>query len=170
MEQVKSVDMDRQTIAIKQVDYDNGDFIMLCEELDAFLNVAIGGESKREKYKKFNHLDTMDVVMLAYDKENPVGCAALRKYSAEEIEIKRVFVRKEYRGQKVGGQLLEQLIYQAEKMGYSKMLLETGAFLAASVRLYQRYGFEQIENYGAYKDMPESLCMGRKIGEASRMV
>lgn len=152
-----------QDMIIKKVEYDNPDFIKLCDELDAFLNIAIGGESKREKYKKFNHLDTMDVVLIAYDNEKPIGCGALRKYSEEETEVKRVFVREDYRGLNIGGRLLEELICHAKQMGFERMILETGEFLAASVKLYRRHGFEQIENYGAYKDMPESLCMGREI-------
>lgn len=152
-------------IEIREAGCDNADFILLCGELDDFLNHAIGGEEKREKYKQFNHVETMDSVAVVYDHAKPVGCGALRKYSGEEAEVKRVFVREEYRGKNIGGMLLENLITQAEKMGFGKLLLETGAFLEASVRLYQRYGFERIENYGAYRDMPESLCMGRDIGE-----
>lgn len=152
-------------IEIRDAGCGSADFSMLCGELDDFLNHAIGGEEKREKYKQFNHTDTMDFVAVAYDNAKPAGCGALRKYSEEEAEIKRVFVREEYRGKNIGGMLLESLIAQAEKMGFERLLLETGAFLEASVRLYQRYGFERIENYGAYRDMPESLCMGRDIGE-----
>lgn len=151
-------------IEIREVTCDNSDFFMLCGELDDFLNQAIGGEEKREKYKIFNHADTMDFVAVAYDNEELAGCGALRKYSEDEMEVKRVFVREEYRGRNIGGLLLESLIIQAEKTDIKRLVLETGAFLDASVRLYQRYGFERIENYGAYKDMPESLCMGRDIG------
>lgn len=151
-------------IEIREASCEHTDFLLLCGELDAFLDQAIGGEEKREKYKKFNHADTMDFVVVAYEKEKAAGCGALRKYSEEEAEIKRVFVREEYRGKNIGGLLLESLIAQAKKAGYQRLILETGAFLDASVKLYQRYGFERIENYGAYKDMPESLCMGRDIG------
>lgn len=152
-------------IVLRQADFKNQDFILLCGELDMFLNRAIGGESKREKYKKYNHLSTMDYVIIAYDEEYAVGCAALRKYSEKEIEVKRVFVREEYRGRNIGGLLLEHLITQAKSWGFERMILETGEFLDASVRLYARYGFEQIENYGAYKNMQESLCMGVNIGK-----
>ncbi|MDE6844139.1 MAG: GNAT family N-acetyltransferase [Lachnospiraceae bacterium] len=155
--------MHATSITLQQVPCNHPDFLQLCDELDMFLNRAIGGEDKREKYKKYNYLDTMDYVMIAYDRQHAAGCAALRKYSETEIEVKRVFVRDSYRAQGIGGQMLEHLIQHASEMGYKRMLLETGAFLDASVRLYKRYGFEQIENYGDYKDMPESLCMGRKI-------
>lgn len=154
-----------ENIILKEVSYDNADFICLCDELDSFLNRAIGGEDKREKYKKYNHLDTMDYVIVAYDEEKPVGCAALRKYSDEDIEVKRVFVREDYRGKNIGGMLIENLISYSKNLGYARMILETGEFLKASVRLYLRYGFERIQNYGAYVDMSESLCMGRSIKE-----
>lgn len=155
--------MNTPSITLQQTPYDHPDFLQLCSELDQFLNWAIGGEDKREKYKKYNHPDTMDYVVIAYDGQYAAGCAALRKYSETEIEVKRVFVREPYRGRNIGGRMLAHLIERAQEMGYKHMLLETGAFLDASVRLYKRYGFEQIENYGDYKDMPESLCMGRDI-------
>lgn len=153
------------SIILQEVNSDNIDFIYLCKELDRFLNQAIGGEAKREKYKIFNRLDTMDYVVLAYDNQIPVGCAALRKYSDKEIEIKRVFVCKEYRGKNIGGIILERLISQAKAWNYKRMILETGEFLESSVRLYMRYGFEAIPNYGEYKNMTESFCMGRSIVE-----
>lgn len=151
------------TVTLHQVSYSHPDFLRLCGELDDFLNKAIGGEEKREKYKKFNHLDTMDYVVVACCNNIAVGCAALRGYSKQEIEVKRVFVQESYRGNNIGGQMLAHLIGQAKAMGFRYMLLETGEFLAASVRLYKRYGFRQIENYGAYRNMPESLCMRRTI-------
>lgn len=147
------------SITLQQVPHDHTDFLHLCDELDQFLNQAIGGEDKREKYKKYNLLDTLDYVIITYDGQQAAGCAALRKYSDTEIEVKRVFVRETHRGRGIGGQLLAHLIEHATEMGYSYMLLETGAFLDASVRLYNRYGFTQIPNYGDYKNMPESFCM-----------
>lgn len=146
-------------IELKETTYHNQDFLSLCNELDYFLNQAIGGESKREKYKQFNHLDTMDYVALAYDKDQAAGCGALRRYSTDAVELKRVFVREDYRGQGIGGMMLNHLITYARQAGYRELILETGAFLEASLRLYTRYGFHQIPNYGAYQDMPESLCM-----------
>ncbi len=155
--------MNITSITIQQVPHNHPDFLQLCKELDIFLNKAIGGEDKREKYKKYNHSDTMDYVVIAYAGQQAAGCAALREYSETEIEVKRVFVREACRCQNIGGRLLENLIEYAQNAGYQYMLLETGAFLSASVRLYKRYSFTQIENYGDYKNMPESLCMGRRL-------
>lgn len=153
-----------ENIIVREVHYDNEDFIGLCGELDGYLNIAIGGEDKREKYKKYNHLDTMDYVALVYDGKNAVGCGALRSYSDTEIEVKRVFLREDYRGRNIGGLLLGNLVEKARELGFQRMILETGLFLEASVRLYRRFGFERILNYGAYENMEESYCMGREIG------
>lgn len=141
------------------------DFLLLSNELDEYLNGAIGGEEKREKYKGFNHLDTMDYVIIAYEESKPVGCGALRKYSEESMEIKRVFVREAYRKNGVAAEIMERLISKAREQGYQNMILETGEFLPASVRLYTRFGFKKIQNYGAYINMEESLCMGLSLTE-----
>lgn len=155
--------MNELQITLRQVSSENADFHRLCSELDSFLNRAIGGEDKREKYKKYNYPDSMDYVVVAYLDQLPVGCAALRKYTEHEVELKRVFVQEAYRGQSIGGRMLRHLIAQAKTMDFQRIILETGAFLDASVRLYRRYGFIQINNYGDYKNLPESLCMGRCI-------
>lgn len=148
---------------LRQAACGNQDFLTLCEELDRYLNKAIGGEEKREKYKQFNHADTMDFVIVVYDGKEAVGCGALRKYSEEEVEVKRIFVKEAYRGQNIGGMIMKELILQAQNKNFQRMILETGVFLIASVRLYEKFGFEKIANYGAYQNMPESLCMGREI-------
>lgn len=152
-------------IQLTPVPHNHPDFISLCNELDYFLDEAIGGKTKREKYKRFNHLDTMDYVIIAYVGTQPVGCGALRSYSDSEIEVKRVFLKAEYRKQHIGSKILENLITYAKENRYQRMILETGDFLKDAMRLYSRYGFEQIANYGAYANMEESLCMARDITE-----
>lgn len=156
-----------QNIKLQSVSSKHPDFILLSSELDAFLNIAIGGESKREKYKQFNQLDTMDYILVAYNEEFPIGCSALRQYSENEIELKRVFVRAKYRNQHIASQMMEYLISHAQTLGFSRMLLETGEFLKASVNLYKQLGFEVIENYGAYTNIQESLCMARVLSKNS---
>lgn len=153
----------------EEVDCNCEDFRDLSNELDLYLNQAIGGAEKREKYQEFNHLDTMDFVLIAYIREVPIGCGALREYSRERnrrsIEIKRVFVKEAYRTQGVATGIMQRLLGYARKNGYEEVLLETGEFLNASCKLYNRFGFEQIPNYGAYVNMEESLCMKKVLEE-----
>ena len=147
-------------IILKNALWNNKDFIDLCHELDSYLNKALGGESKREKYDDFAN---MDYVLLAYDGDVPVGCAALRKYMDSQIELKCVYVRSDYRKQNIGGMLLEQLIIWAKEETYQYMILETGEILADSVKFFKRHGFWKTTNYGDYINMPESLCMGLSL-------
>lgn len=149
-----------EIIRYERVSYDCKDFIALTDELDKYLNKAIGGEEKREKYKRFNHLDTMDYVIVAYEESVPIGCAALRKFSEKEMELKRVFVREEYRNKGVAAEIVRQLIDYSRTKGYERIILETGEFLQASIKLYTKLGFQRISNYGAYVNMEESICMG----------
>lgn len=168
-------------IQYRAVENTCADFICLSSELDEFLDIAIGGAGKRGKYQQFNHLDTMDYSMIAYVDGIPAGCGALREYVQEydigetdrmdhstnkkskTIELKRVFVREEYRNRGIGSGILQHLIRYARTQEYQTVILETGEFLDASCQLYARFGFERITNYGAYADMPESLCMAKKL-------
>ena len=63
----------------------------------------------------------------------------------------------------VGSALVAGLIEWAKELGYKRMILETGALLAESCHVYTKLGFSQIPNYGAYVNMPESLCMGKDL-------
>lgn len=163
IEELKEQELTVPSIQYKTVENTCADFVMLCSELDGFLDIAIGGAGKREKYQRFNHLDTMDYIVIAYIDGTPVGCGALREYEAKTIEVKRVFVREQYRNRGIGSGILQHLMQYARTRDYQTVLLETGEFLVASCRLYERFGFKRIANYGAYADMPESLCMAKEL-------
>ena len=139
--------------------FDCNDFVVLSNEMEVYLDRAIGGAEKREKYKEFNHLNTLDYVIVAYVGDIPAGCAALREYSEKEIEVKRVFVREGYRKNGIASGIMRRLIAYAAENEYDKLLLETGEFLRESVRLYTDFGFYRIFNYGVYAGIEESLCM-----------
>lgn len=154
-------------ITIKNVLPTHKEFIHLCNELDLYLDNAIGGAKNREKFLKFNITSTLDYIIVAYHEDLPVGCAALRKYSDSNIELKRVFVIPSYRKQNIGGMMLEHLIIWARNVSFQKIILETGEFLAESIKLYKRYGFWEIEKYGEYVNMSESLCLGLDLSTNS---
>lgn len=68
----------------------------LCHELDDFLNELVGGEENRAEYILYNQLDDIHNVVVTYD-DIPVGSASFKKYDDECAEVKRVFVKEEYR-------------------------------------------------------------------------
>jgi len=87
-------------------------------------------------------------LLLAYSDESLAGCIALRKLEDGISEMKRLYVRDEFRGQKIGVELIEQLIASAREIGYKKMRLDTyPAKMSKAVSLYESHGFQQIGPY-----------------------
>lgn len=141
----------------------NGDFIKLCYALDSFLNEIVGGEENRAEYIPYNKLDDIHDVIVVYNAEEPIGCAAFKKYDDMHAEVKRVFIKKEYRGRGISRGLMEQLEKAAKKKGYKYFILESGEPLVAAMALYRKIGYVVIPNYGQYKDMPDSICMMKEL-------
>ena len=150
-------------MTFEHTDGTNKDFVGLCHELDAYLNDIVGGEENRAEYIPYNSLDDIHDAFVVYDGEQAVGCAAIKRYDDESAEVKRVFIREEYRGQGISKRLMELLEQTAREQGYSSLILESGEILAEAMALYRRIGFQVIPNYGPYADMPESVCMKKKL-------
>ena len=142
---------------------ENQDFIELCHDLDDFLNELVGGEKNRAEYIPYNKLDDIHDVIVAYDEDIPVGSAGFKKYDDECAEVKRVFIKREYRGKGISKKLMELLEERARNKGYKYLILESGEPLVAAMSLYRKIGYKVIPNYGQYKDMPDSVCMKKEL-------
>ena len=138
------------------------DFMELCHELDDFLNELVGGEENRAEYILYNQLDDIHNVVVTYD-DIPVGSVSFKKYDDECTEVKRVFVKEEYRNKGIANELMELLENTAREQGYRYLILESGAPLVAAMALYRKIGYKVIQNYGQYRDMPDSICMKKKL-------
>jgi GNAT superfamily N-acetyltransferase len=87
-------------------------------------------------------------LFLAISDGKTAGCIALRKLEDGICEMKRLFVRDEFRGQKIGIGLIEKLISEAREIGYEKLRLDTyPPKMGKAVRLYESYGFREIAPY-----------------------
>ena len=86
-------------------------------------------------------------LLIAEIDDNIVGCVALRLFEHGICEMKRLFVKLEYRNKGVGKALANQIISEAKKKGYNKMLLDTGDFMVAAQKLYSSLGFKIIDQY-----------------------
>lgn len=75
------------------------------------------------------------------------GCIGLKKYEEGSCEIKRLYVRQDYRGMGIGKQLASRVITDAEKIGYETVYLDTLPFLTTAIGMYRRMGFEDIPSY-----------------------
>lgn len=150
-------------MTFEYTDGSNKDFVTLCHELDAYLNYIVGGEENRAEYIPYNSLDDIHDVFVIYDEDTAVGCAAFKRYDDECAEVKRVFIRSEYRGRGLSKRLMQLLEQTAQKKGYSYLILESGEILVEAMALYRKLGYKVIPNYGQYKDMAESVCMKKQL-------
>jgi putative acetyltransferase len=85
---------------------------------------------------------------LAYSDDKLAGCIALRKLEDGVCEMKRLFVRDGFRGERIGVRLIERLIADAREIGYDKMRLDTYPLkMGKAVTLYESHGFHEIAPY-----------------------
>lgn len=87
-------------------------------------------------------------LLLAYFGDKLAGCVALRKLEDGICEMKRLYVRDEFRARRIGIQLIEHIIAEAREIGYSKLRLDTyPPKMGKAVGLYNSLGFQVIQPY-----------------------
>ncbi|MBE5851794.1 MAG: GNAT family N-acetyltransferase [Lachnospiraceae bacterium] len=84
---------------------------------------------------------------LAYYEGKLAGCIGLRKIDNDNCEMKRLYVKPEFRGKHIASQMVKKIIEDAKEIGYQNILLDTFPFLESAIMMYKRYGFVEIESY-----------------------
>ncbi|MCX6832268.1 MAG: GNAT family N-acetyltransferase [candidate division Zixibacteria bacterium] len=97
-------------------------------------------------------------LLLAHDGETAIGCVALRRIDKQACEMKRLYVRPEARGQKLGKKLAEATIAEARRIGYHRMRLDTLPSMSEAIALYRTLGFRETVAY-RYNPVPGAIFM-----------
>ena len=91
-------------------------------------------------------------LLLAFYNDQPAGCVALKKIEDHSCEMKRMFVYPEFHGKGIGYALAKAIIDEAKKIGYSTIKLDISIRQIEAQKLYQGFGFKNIE---AYYELPD---------------
>jgi GNAT superfamily N-acetyltransferase len=88
-------------------------------------------------------------LLLAREGEPTAGCVALRPLDRGVCEMKRLFVRPDYRGQGLGRLLASRVVSEATALGYAVMRLDTLDTLEHAMQIYETLGFQRCASYYA---------------------
>ena len=143
-------------ITCKRTNSEDAGFQQLVKELDIELGLRDGNE--HSFYAQFNKIDMIKHAVVAYDNETPVGCGAIKEYSADAMEVKRMYVPPAKRGKGIAATVLAELETWAKELHYKKCVLETGKRQPEAIGLYTKKGYKIIPNYGQYINVENSVC------------
>lgn len=147
-------------IEIIKTDSQNLEFKKLVQLLNSDLAKRDG---ETHPLSQFNAIANLKYVILALKKDKVIGCGAISKYSFNSMEIKRMYVSPEVRGQRIGEKILSELENWSRELDSIKCVLFMGTKQPEASKLYQRNGYYLIQKYGKLKDIPDSLCFAKDL-------
>jgi putative acetyltransferase len=150
------------SVSITRERPDSADAVALITELEAHLEPLYPRES-RHGYSVEKLIAQGVAFFVLRESGTPAGCGGIQLFGTEYGELKRMYVRPQFRGSGYGTLLLHHLADYARAHGVGLLRLETGIHQAAAIRLYERVGFQRIPPFGAYVEDPLSLCYEKRI-------
>jgi len=128
-------------------DFDQGKELFL--EYASTLNIDLSFQDFTEEIESINvqYNFPKGALIIVYENEKPIGCAGIRKIEGNIAELKRMYIKPDFRGKKIGHQLMEMSLKKALDLGYCKIRLDTLPEMKNAQTLYRNYGFYEIEAY-----------------------
>jgi putative acetyltransferase len=148
-------------LIVKRTSTNNADFIYLVSLLDHELWVEL--KEDQSTYDQYNKVPNISTAIIIYDDEKPIACGCYKEYDEKTVEIKRMFVDKNYRGIGVSKLVLNELEKWAIENCFEFAILETSTHFNVAKSLYKKNGYIVISNYDQYKGLDESVCMKKKL-------
>ena len=144
-------------LRIKHINHEGPDLDIIRElfrayekELDENICFQSFEEELKDPLKKYG--PPSGDLMLAYWEDEIAGCIALTKMKDHgACEMKRLYVKPNFRKNKIGRMLVEDLLISAKEREYKIMRLDTLLKLQPAIKLYEQLGFKNIS---AYYDNP----------------
>jgi GNAT superfamily N-acetyltransferase len=141
---------------------DTDDAAMLIAELDAYLEPLYPSES-RHGYSVAKLLAEGVVFFVLRENTMPAACGGVKLFGTEYGEVKRMYVRPQFRGRGYARRILMNLIDYARDQGVLALRLETGIHQHEAIGLYERMGFYEIPPFGDYRADPLSRFYEKRL-------
>ena len=148
-------------LQIKRTTAGHPDFQFLVSCLDHELWNEL--EEDQATYDQYNKVPDIKTAVLVYLNNEAVACGCFKEKDPSTVEIKRMFVKKKFRGLGISKLVLNELENWAMELGYVYSILETSIYFDTAKKLYQTNGYDVIENYPPYVGLEESVCMKKKL-------
>ena len=127
------------------------------------IDLSFQNFSKELEEVEIEYAPPQGALFLAHNEgKEAIACFAIRKWEGEICELKRMYIRKAFRGQGLGKKLLLKSIEQAKTLGYEKMRLDTLPSMQAAIGLYEGLGFVEIEAY-RYNPFPGTKYFEKEL-------
>lgn len=146
---------------LKRTNNQNPDFLYLIPLLDKDLRSRY--QALQDVYDQHNVIVNVDTVVIAYADGQPVGCGCFKQFDDSSVEIKRMYVKPEYRRKGISSAILNELEAWAREFGYPEAVLETGDKQIEAIELYKKQGYVIIPNYPPYEEMTTSICLKKSL-------
>ena len=97
------------------------------------------------------------------------GCGAFHRITDDACEMRRMYVRPEFRGKQIGRRLAQALILAAGEAGYAVMRLETTTYLDRAIALYSALGFRTCQPYSTIPQGFEEVIVCMELDLPARL-
>lgn len=149
------------TQTIKRTTSNDTNFQWLIRQLDNELWNEL--KEDQAQYDQYNKVPDLNTVVVVYIDDQPAASGCFKKYNADTVEVKRMFVVKEHRGKGLSKIVLTELENWATEEGFTFAILETSVHFIPATTLYKNSGYTIIPNYDQYKGLEESVCMKKPL-------
>ncbi|MBP5362747.1 MAG: GNAT family N-acetyltransferase [Ruminococcus sp.] len=144
-------------------DGSNKDFQRFYLSAEEYYSSLVGGVQNRTGFIPYNISDSIGTVLIAYIGDIAIGCAGLKPYSVTDAEVKRVWVEPAHRRKHIAEDMMKMIEEKARQSGFRRTVLQTREAMREAVSLYEKLGYQRIENYPPYDRLEGAVCFAKKL-------
>lgn len=121
----------------------------LFEEYAQWLGIDLGFQDFEKELQSLSNMYSAPTggIILCKDQKNFIASVAIRKFSVEIAELKRMYVQPAFQRNGIGKKLVLEAIALAKALGYKKIVLDTLNTMTPAISLYKEFGFKERAAY-----------------------